>query len=73
MKRRITIKLKEVLDKRGMTQKQLADLTEIRPATIHDLYHDRSKQIPRNVIEQIAEALNIDDINELITIEHIEE
>lgn len=64
----VKLRLKEQLDKRGMQQKELAEMAKIRPATINDLYHDRSKQIPREVIEKIANALDIDDINELITI-----
>jgi len=64
----VKLRIKEQLDKRGMQQKELAEMTKIRPATINDLYHDRSKQIPREVIEKIANALDIDDINELITI-----
>jgi putative transcriptional regulator len=64
----VKLRIKEQLDKRGMQQKELAEITKIRPATINDLYHDRSKQIPREVIEKIANALDIDDINELITI-----
>lgn len=64
----VKLRIKEQLDKRGMQQKELAEITKIRPATINDLYHDRSKQIPREVIEKIVNALDIDDINELITI-----
>lgn len=66
--KRIQIRLKEQLEKRGMQQKELADITEIRPATIHDLYHDKSKQFPRQVLEKIVNALDIDDMNELLAI-----
>ncbi|MDL0419711.1 helix-turn-helix transcriptional regulator [Caldifermentibacillus hisashii] len=64
--KRIKTRIKDELDARGMTQKELADLTGIRPATINDLYHDRSKQFPRDVLEKIASALNIDEISEII-------
>lgn len=64
--KRIKTRIKEELEARGMTQKELAELTGIRPATINDLYHDRSKQFPRDVLEKIASVLNIDDINEII-------
>ncbi|MGG3853926.1 helix-turn-helix transcriptional regulator [Caldifermentibacillus hisashii] len=64
--KRIKTRIKDELDARGMTQKELADLTGIRPATINDLYHDRSKQFPRDVLEKIASALNIDHISEII-------
>lgn len=64
--KRIKTRIKDELEARGMTQKELAELTGIRPATINDLYHDRSKQFPRDVLEKIASVLNIDDINEII-------
>ncbi|WP_368986173.1 helix-turn-helix domain-containing protein [Caldifermentibacillus hisashii] len=64
--KRIKTRIKDELEARGMTQKELADLTGIRPATINDLYHDRSKQFPRDVLEKIASALNIDEISEII-------
>jgi len=64
--KRIKTRIKDELEARGMTQKELAELTGIRPATINDLYHDRSKQFPRDVLEKIASALNIDEISEII-------
>jgi len=67
----ITIKLDELLKKHDMTQAQLADAIEIRRATIHDLFHDKSKQIPRSVLEKIINELDVTDINELITIEEV--
>ncbi|MED0701073.1 helix-turn-helix transcriptional regulator [Aeribacillus composti] len=71
--KRIKTQLRKELEKRNMTQKELAELTGIRPATINDLYHDKSKQFPREVLEKVAEALNIDDINEILTIEDDEQ
>ncbi|WP_077624960.1 helix-turn-helix domain-containing protein [Sediminibacillus massiliensis] len=65
---RTQIKLEELLRKHGITQTQLADSIGVRRATINDLYHNRSKQIPRSVIDKIANELNIKDINELITL-----
>lgn len=66
--KRISIKLAKVLEKHGKTQAQLADAIDIRRATIHDLYHDKSKQIPRNVLDKIINELNITDMNELFEI-----
>lgn len=66
--KRISIKLAKVLEDREKTQAQLADAIEVRRATIHDLYHDKSKQIPRNVLDKIINELNITDMNELLEI-----
>lgn len=67
---KIRIRLDEVLKARNnMTQKQLADMTKIRPAAISELYNNQRKTINKEHLEKIADALNIEDINELITIE----
>ena len=67
--KRITIKLDELLKKHDLTQAQLADAIDVRRATIHDLYHNKSKQVPRSVLDKIVNELDIKDLNELIAIE----
>ncbi|MGG0150729.1 helix-turn-helix domain-containing protein [Bacillus mycoides] len=62
----IKVLLKEQLEKRRLSQKDLSEATGIRAATIHDLYHNKSKQLPINAIEKIATELQIVDIRELI-------
>jgi DNA-binding Xre family transcriptional regulator len=62
----IKVLLKEQLEKRGLSQKDLSEATGIRAATIHDLYHNKSKQLPIKAIEKIATELQIVDIRELI-------
>lgn len=70
---KIKVLLKEQLEKRGLTQKELSEATEIRAATINDLYHNKSKQLPIKAIEKIAAELQIKDINEIITFEETDE
>lgn len=65
---KLRVKLDEVLKDRNMSQKELAELTGIRPAAISELYNNQRKSINREHIEKIAAALNISDINELITL-----
>lgn len=60
--------LKKILEERGWEQKRLAELTKIREATISDMVNNKNKMFPRHVIEKIADALNIDDISELLEI-----
>ncbi|MDR4152099.1 transcriptional regulator [Bacillus cereus] len=62
----IKVLLKEQLEKRGLSQKDLSEATGVRAATIHDLYHNKSKQLPIKAIEKIATELQIVDIRELI-------
>ncbi|MGG2091940.1 helix-turn-helix transcriptional regulator [Bacillus sp. S13(2024)] len=68
---KIKILLREQLEKRGLTQKDLSEATGIRAATIHDLYHNKSKQLPIKAIEKISAELHIVDIGELIILEEI--
>ncbi len=53
-----------LLEKRGLKQKDLANMTKIRPNTISDIVNEEIKQYPANVLEKICEALdcNIEDI-----------
>lgn len=41
----IKIHISEWLGKRKMTQKELAERTGIRPATIHTMYHETIKRL----------------------------
>lgn len=63
------IKLDELLKERNITQKELAEITGIRPAAISELYNNQRKSINREHIEKIAEALKINDISQIITID----
>ncbi len=67
--KRIVIKLDKVLAERNKTQKELAELTGIRPAAISELYNNQRKSINKEHLEKIADALEIEDIRELIDIE----
>lgn len=65
---RIHVTLDKVLKKADKSQKELAELTKIRPAAISELYNNQRKSLNREHIDKIITALNITDINELITI-----
>ncbi|MBJ8025876.1 MULTISPECIES: helix-turn-helix domain-containing protein [Bacillus cereus group] len=65
---KVHITLDDVLKKKRKTQKELAELTGIRPAAISELYNNQRKSLNREHIDKIVTALNITDINELITI-----
>lgn len=67
--KRIVIKLDKVLAERNKTQKELAELTGIRPAAISELFNNQRKSINKEHLEKIADALSIEDIRELIAIE----
>lgn len=60
----IRIKLSELLGKHKMSQKALADITHIRPATISKMYYEEVKRIDINQINNICKAFNC-EISEL--------
>ncbi len=67
--RKINIKLKSVLQQKNMTQKELSIKSKVRQAAISELCRNERKEINLEQIERIANALEIDDIRELIDIE----
>ena len=66
---RIIIKLKDLLRQRGMTQKELAQITNLREATISELVNSERRVINKEHVTKIAEALQIKDIRELVDFE----
>lgn len=50
--------LKVMLARREMTQKQLAEVTGIRPPTISALATGQIKHIPVDVLDRVCEALD---------------
>lgn len=63
---RVVIKLRQVLDERNMTQKELAELTGIRPNAISMIVRGYIERLNLDHIARIATALDISEINELI-------
>ncbi|WP_088032760.1 helix-turn-helix domain-containing protein [Evansella clarkii] len=71
--RKLIITLDKVLANRNnMTQKQLAEMTGIRTAAISELYNNQRNSINRDHLMKIADALEIDDIRELLHIEKLD-
>lgn len=64
----IKIKLSDLLGKHKMTQKALADLTAIRPATISKMYYEETKRVDIRQLNSLCKAFNceISDLLEYI-------
>lgn len=62
----IKIKLAELMGKHKMTRKKLAELTEVRPNTIGDLYNENIKRIDIQLLNKICQIFdcNVEDILE---------
>ncbi|WP_369355911.1 helix-turn-helix domain-containing protein [Lysinibacillus capsici] len=67
--KKIKIKLKELLIARNMTQSQLAELADVRPNAISNLCRGYVDRLSIEHLEKICEALQLNDINELIQLE----
>ena len=68
MTRKVRIKVDKLLNKYGLTQKDLSELADIRQAAISQLSRGFVTRLSIEHIEKIANAFDIDDINEIITL-----
>ena len=62
----IKLKVKDLIDEKGMTQKTLAQLSGIRESTISDIVRGTRTVINFEHLSKIAETLKVNDIRELI-------
>jgi len=62
----IHLKVQELIDKKGWTQKQLAEETGLRRAAISELCNNMRTSINKEHLERISEILELKDISELI-------
>lgn len=69
MERKIGIKLYRQLIDNKMTYQELSDKTGLSVRTISELVNNKIERIPKSALCKIADALNIDDIRELIDFE----
>lgn len=66
MSRKIELRLRQLLHEKNMTQKYLAEITGIRESTISDISRGTRTVMNFEHIAKIADALDINDIRELI-------
>ncbi|MGW9528905.1 helix-turn-helix domain-containing protein [Paenibacillus terrae] len=69
---KIRIKLKEILKAKGITQKQLEELSGVSQARISKLSSDDRQEVNLLMLEKIAHALEIKDISVLMQFEETE-
>ena len=60
----IRIKLSEILGRKKMTRKKLAELANVRPNTIGDMYNEKVRKIDLDTLDRICAVLkcNISDL-----------
>lgn len=64
----VKFKLKEILEERNITQKQLAQLSNVREATISEIVRGSRTVINFKHLSAIAEALDISQIEKLMVL-----
>jgi len=65
----LVIHLKQRMAERGITQMELSEKAGVRQATISQLSRGHIERLHVPSIEKIAQALELDDITQLITLE----
>ena len=68
---KVKLKVKELLEERNITQKKLAQISGTRESTISDIVRGTRTVINFEHLSKIAEALEIDNISQLIDFEEI--
>ena len=68
---KVKLKVKELLEERNITQKKVAQISGIRESTISDIVRGTRTVINFEHLSKIAEALEIDNISQLIDFEEI--
>lgn len=63
---KVKVKIEELLDKHDVSLRKLAELADIRHATLSELKNGKRENINFGHIERIAAALDITDIREII-------
>ncbi len=63
----VKIHLSKLLGEKRMTQKQLSELTGIRPNTINEWYHDIAVSLRVEHLDRICEVLNC-SVSELLEV-----
>lgn len=72
IERKVEICLKSLVKERGISLRELARLSDIEPSIINKLANNKREKIYLPHIERIAEALDIDDITQIIRIQRKE-
>lgn len=65
----IKLKIKELLEQRNMTQKELSMLSGIRESTVSEIVRGSKTVLNFGHLSRIAEALQITDIHDLLDFE----
>jgi len=66
MAKKVIIKIKELVQQKGISLRELSRQTDIRHAALSELANQKRQNINLHHIEKIADALEINDIRNII-------
>lgn len=69
MSKKVIVKINELLQQENISLRELSRLTDIRHAALSELANQKRQNINFSHIEKIADALKIEDIRDIITLE----
>ncbi|MBC1935940.1 helix-turn-helix transcriptional regulator [Listeria grandensis] len=72
MEKVVVVNLKSLVEKHGISMKELSRLADIEPAILSKLVNNKRQSIYFDHIARIADALDVKDIREIIDIEERE-
>ncbi|MBN9655991.1 helix-turn-helix transcriptional regulator [Halobacillus sp. GSS1] len=64
--------LKEVLDKKGWSIRELAKRSDCKFESVRRLYNDDTMRFQRDTLAKVCETLEIDDIGKILKIVDVE-
>jgi transcriptional regulator with XRE-family HTH domain len=67
------MKLRQVLERKGVSQKELASQTGLREATISEIINDTRSAYNKKHLLKIMEALRITDITEILEVRSLKQ
>ncbi|RXZ79056.1 XRE family transcriptional regulator [Paenibacillaceae bacterium] len=71
MTKKVILKITDLLKEHDISLRELSRLTDIRHAALSELANYKRQNINFGHIERIAEALEIDDIREIIDLQEM--
>ncbi|WP_346729073.1 helix-turn-helix domain-containing protein [Lederbergia citrea] len=57
-----------ILESKGITQKELANMTDLREATISEIANDTRSTYNKKHLLKIMEALKVSDLNDILEV-----
>ncbi|MGG4443729.1 helix-turn-helix domain-containing protein [Brevibacillus fortis] len=73
MAKKVKIRIRDLIESKGISLRELSRLTDIRHAALSELANQKRQNINLQHIERIADAFEIGDIREIIDLIDVKE